>query len=75
MVDDPRVLLLLEEIMNSGRAPLDVCRTCPELLPAVLEGLERLRDLEAEIKAIFPARGPQEDEPQDPGDHPEAGKV
>lgn len=75
MVDDSRVLLLLEEIMDSGRSPEDACRSCPELLPAVLEGLKRLRDLEAEVKAIFPAHGPNVNEPRPPGDHPEAGKV
>lgn len=57
MADDPRVLLLLEEIMDSGRSPEDVCRPCPELLPAVREGLERLRSFEAEISAIFPEHG------------------
>ena len=64
MVDDSRVQLLLEEIVDSGREPEDVCRQCPELLPAVLEGLERLKDFEAEVTAMFPADGPRAHGPQ-----------
>jgi len=59
MADDTRVLLLLEEVIDSGCAPEDVCRACPELLPAVLQDLERLRTFEAEVAAVFPAGGPQ----------------
>jgi serine/threonine-protein kinase len=62
MVDDSRVQLLLEEIMDSGCAPEVACRSCPELLPAVLEGLARLEDFEAEVKAIFPERAPKAQE-------------
>ena len=56
MVDDSRVLQLLEEIMDSGRASEEVCRACPELLPAVLEGLGRLRTFEADVTATGPER-------------------
>src|SRR5262245_5032929 len=64
MVDDPRVFLLLEEILDSGGAPEDVCRSCPELLPAVLDGMERLRSFEAEVTAIFSVHGPKTGAPQ-----------
>ena len=67
MVDDPRVLLLLEEILNSGRAPEEVCRSSPELLPAVIEGLKRLRGLESDITDIFPPKGSQDPSPREPG--------
>ncbi len=66
MVDDTRVLLLLEEIADSGRAPEDVCRACPELLPAVLRGLERLRAFEAEVTALFPTHKPKPRAPDVP---------
>lgn len=59
MLDDTRVRLLVEEVIESDRAPEDVCRACPELLPAVLRELERLRAFEAEVSAIFPTRGPR----------------
>ena len=58
MTDDPRVLQLLEEIMESGRSSEEVCAGNPELLPAVQQGLGRLRALENEVAAIFPVRVP-----------------
>ncbi len=33
MPGDPRVRHLLEEILDSGSSPEEVCRACPELLP------------------------------------------
>src|SRR6266404_14210 len=33
MPGDPRVRQLLEEILDSGSSPEQVCRACPELLP------------------------------------------
>ena len=35
MADELRVQKLLDEILDSDRNPEDVCRNCPELLPAV----------------------------------------
>ena len=35
MIDDPRVFPLLEELLDSGGLPEEVCRSCPELLPQV----------------------------------------
>lgn len=60
MVDDPRIQSLLEEIMDSGRTPEDVCSACPELLPALRDELRRLRAFEGEVAAIFPKHGPGE---------------
>jgi serine/threonine-protein kinase len=54
MPDDPRVDQLLEELLDSGGTPEQVCRTCPELLPQVRAGWERLCALRAEIGALFP---------------------
>ena len=54
MTDDPRVDQLLEELLESGGSPEEACRTCPELLPQVRAGWQRLRALEAEVGALFP---------------------
>ncbi len=54
MSDDSRIEELLEELLNSGATPEEACRTCPELLPQVRAGLQRLRALEAEVGALFP---------------------
>jgi serine/threonine-protein kinase len=52
--DDPRVDQLLEELLDSGGTPEEACRTCPELLPQVRAGWQRLRALQAEVGALFP---------------------
>lgn len=58
MVEDTRVLRLLEEIIESGRSPEEVCRSHPGSLSAVLRGLGQLRAFEAEIAAAFPSHVP-----------------
>jgi serine/threonine-protein kinase len=45
---------LLEDLLNSGGTPEQACRACPELLPQVRAGWQRLRALKAEIGALFP---------------------
>ena len=54
MTNDPRVEELLEELLDSGGTPEEVCRTSPELLGQVRAGWQRLRALEAEVGALFP---------------------
>ena len=58
MADDPRVEALLEELLDSGGSPEEVCRACPELLPQVRSGLQRFRLLEDEVSALFPESPP-----------------
>ncbi len=52
MSDDPRVEQLLEELLDSGNTPEEVCRACPELLDQVRAGWRRLRAVE--VAAWFP---------------------
>jgi tetratricopeptide (TPR) repeat protein len=54
MTDNPRVEELLEELLDSGGTPEEVCRECPEMLPDVRAGWERVRALKAEVGALFP---------------------
>jgi eukaryotic-like serine/threonine-protein kinase len=54
MTDDPHVEELLEELLDSDATPEDVCRECPELLPEVRAGWQRLRALKVEVGALFP---------------------
>ena len=58
MTDDPRVDQMLEELLESGGRPEEVCRSCPELLPQVRSGLQRLRLLEDAVSALFPESPP-----------------
>jgi hypothetical protein len=52
MPNDPRVAQLLDDILESDRSPEEVCRTCPELLSSVREGLRQIRLLEAALDAL-----------------------
>src|SRR5262245_24939985 len=54
MRDDPRVEALLEELLDSGGTPEQVCRACPDLVPQVRAGWQRLRAVEAEVGEFFP---------------------
>jgi WD40 repeat protein len=51
---DPRVEQLLEQILETGESPEEVCRSCPELLPQVRTGLRHLRELEEQVSGLFP---------------------
>ena len=67
MPDDPRVEELLEELFASGGSPEEVCRSCPELLPQVRAGWQRLRAVEARVGALFPrSTGPDAPWPSEP---------
>ena len=57
MADEPRVQQLLDEIFDTGRAPEEVCRGCPELLPHVRRRWRQMRAVEAELEALFPTPG------------------
>jgi eukaryotic-like serine/threonine-protein kinase len=54
MPADPRVRELLKELLESRGTPEEVCRACPELLPQVRAGWQRLRALQIEVGAMFP---------------------
>jgi serine/threonine-protein kinase len=58
MADEPRVQELLDEIFDSGRTPEEVCGDCPELLPEVRQRWQQMRQVEAELDALFPTPGP-----------------
>ncbi len=57
MAGDPRVQELLEELLESGNTPEEVCRHSPELLPQVLKRWRRLHACDAQVDAWFPAPG------------------
>jgi hypothetical protein len=54
MASDPRVQELLEELLESGDTPEEVCRHFPELLPEVIERWQRLHACDAKLDAWFP---------------------
>src|SRR6516225_10052595 len=54
MAGDPRVLELLEEMLDAGKTPDEVCRGCPELLAEVRERWKELRIIDAAVVELLP---------------------
>ena len=54
MAGDPRVLGLLEEMLNSGKTPEEVCRDCPELLPEVRQRWQQFQLVNAQVRSLLP---------------------
>jgi serine/threonine-protein kinase len=63
MPDDPRLQALLDELLDSHATPEEVCAACPELLPEVRERWRRLRRVQADLDALFPAPSEQDATP------------
>jgi hypothetical protein len=55
--DEVQIRQLLEEALDSGLTPDQVCQEHPELLLEVREQGERLRGVEAQIEALFASPG------------------
>ena len=54
MAGNPRVFELLEEMLDTGLTPEEVCRDCPELLPEVRRRWTTFRRIDAEFAALLP---------------------
>src|SRR3979490_153939 len=54
MAGNPDVFALLEEMLDSGRTPEEVCRDCPELLPEVRRRWRTFRLVDGSLAALFP---------------------
>jgi serine/threonine-protein kinase len=54
MADNPQVLGLLEEILNAGKTPEEVCRDCPELLPVVRRRWKEFCAIDDQVGALLP---------------------
>lgn len=55
---EPRVQLLLEEMLDSGHTPEEACRDCPDLLPLVIKEWRRKLACDAHLDALFAASEP-----------------
>src|SRR4051794_18197388 len=53
-MDNPRVIELLEEILESGSTPEDACAGSPELLEEVRSRLRQCLQVDAAVSAMFP---------------------
>jgi serine/threonine-protein kinase len=54
MADDPRLRQLLDELLESGATPEEVCASCPELLSQVRARWRKLRRLRDGLDELFP---------------------
>jgi serine/threonine-protein kinase len=51
------VLGLLEEMLNSGRTPEEVCRDCAELLPEVRQRWQEFQLIDVQVRTLLPGLG------------------
>jgi formylglycine-generating enzyme required for sulfatase activity len=58
MAGNPQVLGLLEEMLDSGKTPEEVCRDCPELLREVRERWQEFLRIDAKVGALLPGLRP-----------------
>jgi hypothetical protein len=54
MAGNPQVLGLLEEMLDSGKTPEEVCRDCPELLPEVRRRWQEFQRIDAQVRPLLP---------------------
>src|SRR5262245_60110129 len=54
MPADPQVRQLLDQLIDSGATPEEVCQSCPELLPEVRARCRQMGRVRAELFAMFP---------------------
>jgi serine/threonine-protein kinase len=54
MAENPQVRELLEEMLDSGKTPEEVCRDCPELLPEVRRRWQEFRRIDAQFGELLP---------------------
>jgi serine/threonine-protein kinase len=57
MAGNPQVLGLLEEMLDSGKTPEEVCRDLPELLPEVRERWQAFCRIDAQVRTLLPGLG------------------
>ena len=55
---DIQIQNLLDEILESERTPEEVCEDWPELLPEVRRRWNEMRQVEAQLDAMFPTPNP-----------------
>jgi len=57
MGGNANIFVLLEEMLDSEKTPEEVCRDCPDLLPAVQDQWEEFCRIDAEVEALLPGPG------------------
>jgi tetratricopeptide (TPR) repeat protein len=58
---NPHVLRLLEEMLELGKTPEQVCRDCPDLLPEVQQRWRQFEVIDAQVGTLLPGLGSSPD--------------
>jgi predicted ATPase len=61
MTASPKVRGLLEEMLEFGKTPEEVCRDCPELLPDVRQQWRQFQLIDAQVRTALPGLGMNSD--------------
>ena len=54
MAGNPQVHGMLQEMLDSGKTPEEVCRDCPELLPEVRQRWQEFCRIDAQVRTLLP---------------------
>src|SRR5262245_16445392 len=54
MASSPQVHRLLQEMLELGKTPEEVCRDCPELLPEVRQRWQDFQLIDAQVRTLLP---------------------
>src|SRR5262245_4674392 len=54
MASNPQVQRLLDEILELGKTPEEVCRNYPELLPEVRQRWQQFQLIDAQVRTLVP---------------------
>src|SRR6516164_5041150 len=54
MASDPQVLGLLEEMLELGKTPEEVCRDCPELLAEIRQRWRQFQLIDGQVRSLLP---------------------
>jgi serine/threonine-protein kinase len=61
MASNPQVHRLLQEMLELGKTPEEVCRDCPGLLPEVRQRWQQFQLMDAQVRTLLPGLGIQSD--------------
>src|SRR5262245_60029076 len=54
MASNPQVHRMLQEMLELGKTPEEVCRDCPELLPEVRQRWRQFQLIDAQVRTLLP---------------------
>ena len=59
MASNPQVHQLLQEMLELGKTPEEVCRDCPDQLPEVRQRWQAFQLIDAQVRSLLPGLAPR----------------